>query len=70
MSLRDRQRAYYYDRLDQLFPGLKQRYERTFGDRYHCAVNDAERLAEVFNDLCGRYGIATKMEPYLPESGV
>jgi DNA repair photolyase len=42
MSLRDRQRAYYYDKLDKLFPGLRQRYERTFGNQYSCAVPNAD----------------------------
>ena len=26
MTLRDRQRLYYYDRLDELFPGMKEAY--------------------------------------------
>jgi len=66
MSLRDRQRAHYYDRLDELFPGLRRRYERTFGDQYACASPHAGRLAEVFNELCERYAIATHMEAYHP----
>ena len=28
MTLRANQRAYYYDRLDELFPGLRERYEK------------------------------------------
>lgn len=64
MTLRDRQRAYYYDRLDELFPGLRQRYERAFGDRYTCAAPNIERLTRVFDELCERYGIASRMERY------
>ena len=30
MTLRDRQRAYYYAQLDRLFPGLRQQYERQY----------------------------------------
>jgi len=66
VTLRDRQRAYYYERLDESFPGLRQKYERAYGDRYHCPVPDAERLAKVFDDLCSQYGIATYMTPYQP----
>ncbi len=62
MSLRDRQRAYYYDRLDELFPGLRYRYERIFGDRYTCTSPKFKRLARVFEDLCEQRGIATRME--------
>jgi DNA repair photolyase len=66
VTLRDRQRAYYYNRLDEQFPGLRQRYERVYGERYHCPVPDAEGLARVFGELCSRYGIATRMTPYQP----
>jgi len=48
---------------------VRQKYERAFGDQYHCAANNAGRLAELFGNLCSRYGIATRMEPYTPESG-
>lgn len=64
MTLRDRQRAYYYDKLDRLFPGLREKYVRQFGEQYHCAANNAPRLAEVFYELCDKYGIATSITPY------
>jgi len=67
MSLRDRQRAYYYAKLDQLFPGLRQKYERRFGNRYDCPANDAQRLAEHFRGLCAEYGLATRVKRYDPE---
>ncbi len=66
MSLRDRQRAYYYDKLDVLFPGLRQKYEKQFGDQYHCPTNNAGELETVFNELCRQYGIATRIIPYQP----
>jgi len=34
MTLRDRQRQYYYTKLDLLFPGLRPRYEKAFGEHY------------------------------------
>jgi len=66
MTLRDRQRAYYYERLDELFPGLRAEYERRFGEQYSCAANDAQRLYETLGCLCDEYGIATRMTPYNP----
>jgi DNA repair photolyase len=66
MTTRDRQRAYYYARLDELFPGLRHKYERAFGDRYHCPANDADRLAKVFYELCERYEISPRIIPYEP----
>ncbi len=68
MSLRDRQRAYYYTQLDSLFPGLRQKYERRFGNQYHCATPNAARLEHVFRDLCQQHGIATRIRPYMPET--
>jgi DNA repair photolyase len=67
MSLRDRQRAYYYDKLDKLFPGLRQKYERVYGGRYHCPVPNADRLAKVFYEACERYDIAPRIIPYEPQ---
>lgn len=69
MTLRDRQRAYYYNRLDQHFPGLRARYERRFGGRYECAANGASQLAEDFEGLCARIGMATRMGRYPSEAG-
>jgi DNA repair photolyase len=69
MTLRDRQRAYYYDKLEKLFPGLRTKYERAFGSQYHCAARNVGRLARVFDELCQRYGIATHITPYAPQVG-
>ena len=68
MTTRDRQRAYYYARLDELFPGLRQKYERAFGDRYHCPANNADGLAEVFYEQCERYAISPRIIPYAPQA--
>jgi DNA repair photolyase len=68
MSLRDRQRAYYYAELDRHFPGLRERYERTYGERYSCAVPHAERLYKLCADLCERHGIATELPLYTPQT--
>ncbi len=61
MSMRDRQREYYYKRLDESFPGLRSRYERSFGARYSCAAGNAGVLAQRTAQLCGNYGLPLKM---------
>jgi DNA repair photolyase len=61
MSMRDRQRDYYYEQLNRLFPGLRQKYERAFGERYECPARSAEKLADLFQSLCGRYGLGTRV---------
>ncbi len=66
MTLRDRQRAYYYRQLDALFPGVREKYERTYGDRYSCDVPDAARLSRLFNELCQHHRLATRFPVYQP----
>lgn len=62
MTLRDRQRDYYFRKLDESFPGLKEKYRRYYGNRYDCVVPDHEHLWKVFMEECERYGILYKME--------
>jgi DNA repair photolyase len=64
VTLRDRQRRYFYDKLDQLFAGLRVRYEHGFGDRYECPANEAHKLGQLFGQLCERYHVATKMDVF------
>jgi DNA repair photolyase len=64
MTMRDRQRAYYYEQLDRLSPGLRSRYERNYGGRYECPAPTAPRLKAVFEDLCQTYHLATGVSPY------
>ena len=52
MTLRDRQRAYYYNKLDQLFPGLRPHYEKAFGERYSAPARNARQLGQVLDELC------------------
>jgi len=68
MTLRDRQRAYYYVELDRLFPGLREKYERRYGDRYSCGVPNADRLERIFREECARLGLATRMPHYRPDT--
>lgn len=62
MTLRDRQRAYYYDRLVQHFPGIKERYETQYGDRYWCTSPRAKELWQAFSRRCGEKGLLYEMK--------
>ena len=64
VTLRDRQRLYYYEKLDLLFPGLRQKYEKRFGQRYSCGVTRYGKLKEVFTMLCKDKNISTQMPSY------
>ncbi len=67
MTLRDRQRAYYYTKLDALFPGIRKKYEKRFGERYSCHDPNAKELEQCLHEQCDKYGIPTKMPHYRPE---
>ncbi|MBR2588599.1 MAG: radical SAM protein [Bacilli bacterium] len=62
MTLRENQRAYYFDKLDEKFPGLKEKYIKNYEDRYNCLAPNYKNLYKVFTDECDRYGIIYKME--------
>lgn len=64
MTLRDRQREHYYSALDQNFPGIRQKYEETFGEKYSATATRKDFLEGLFNRLCGQFGIATRIEKY------
>ena len=61
MTLRENQRAYYFEKLDEKFPGVKEKYIKNYGDRYNCLVPNYKQLYKVFTDECDRYGILYKM---------
>ncbi len=62
MTLKDKQRKYYYETLEKHFPGLKKRYESTYGEGYNCLVPGYKRLYKVFKETCDKYGILYDME--------
>lgn len=61
MTLRDSQRAYYYQSLDKSFPGLRERYERTYDQRLRCAVPNAKKRREAFMEACDQNGLLYEM---------
>lgn len=66
VTLRDRQREYYYSQLDQLFPDLRKCYERSYGSRYFCMAQKADQLEKHFRERCQAYDLADRIPPYLP----
>jgi DNA repair photolyase len=64
VTLRDRQRDYYYDQLDKLFPGLSQRYKNTYGNRYDYASPASNKLYDLFKTQCHKLGLTAGIIPY------
>lgn len=56
VTLRAGNREYFYDKLDQSFPGMRARYERRFGYAYSCASENNNALMRFASDFCaGRH---------------
>lgn len=62
MTLRDRQRAWFYQKLDETFPGLRSRYEKRYGDRYQCVSPRARELWTAFSEACKARGLFYQMD--------
>ena len=61
MTLRQGNREYYYEKLDEYFPGIKQKYDRAYGDRYNCISRKAKKLWDLFVNLCHNYDLVYEM---------
>lgn len=57
LTLREGNREYFYAQLDKHFPGLKDRYIRTYGNAYEIPSPKNYELAALFESTCERYGI-------------
>ncbi len=60
-TMRTGSREYFYGRLDALFPGVREKYQQQYGDRYICPSPHEARLRKVFADECTRLGIMHEM---------
>lgn len=64
MTQRKGSQEYYLRQLERLFPGVKEKHLRAFGNRYECAANGAQKLSEQFKELCKKKGIALEVPQY------
>jgi DNA repair photolyase len=64
LTLREGNREYFYEQLDEkldpYFPGIKQKYMRTFGKAYSCGSPNHERLFKIFKAFCLEHQILYK----------
>lgn len=66
MTLRDRQREHFYECLDCHFGGVRERYQRAYGERYEAQPPNAQRLWGLYHELCDQYGLGKGVTPYQP----
>ena len=62
VTLRANQREYFYRKLDALFPGIKDKYIKSFGEKYICSSPRARYLHTVFAEECNRLGLKYRMQ--------
>ena len=62
LTLREGDREYYYAALDRYFPGLKERYIRTYGNAYEIPSPNRRELMRLFEDFCMERQILYKPE--------
>ncbi len=61
VTLRDQQKTFFYQKLDELFPGLKKQYEKRYGNQYCCESPNAKVLYDYLNSECQKINIVTEM---------
>ena len=62
LTLREGNREYFYQKLDELFPGLSTRYSAEFGLRYAIESPNSAELERVFSAFCEREGVERRPE--------
>ena len=60
LTLREGDREYYYAALDREFPGLKEKYIRTYGNAYELSSLNSRQLMDLFRSFCRNHGILYK----------
>lgn len=56
-TIREGSREYFYDALDNHFPGMKQRYIKRYGMSYQCSSDNHAYLIKMFHDMCEEHGV-------------
>lgn len=57
VTLREGNREYFYAKLDEHFPGLKQKYHKKYGYSYELLSDNNEKLMDIFKSECKKHGI-------------
>ena len=57
VTLRDGNREYFYKKLDEHFPGLKEKYIRMYGNSYQLSSPNSRKLSMIYKSECIKNGI-------------
>lgn len=61
VTLRDGNREYFYKKLDEHFPGLKEKYIRMYGNSYQLSSPNSRQLNMIYKSECIKNGIMCDM---------
>jgi DNA repair photolyase len=59
LTLREGDREYFYENLDKSFPGLKQKYQKKYGNNYILLSDKNKELMELFYKNCKQHNIVS-----------
>ncbi len=62
VTLREGNREYFYKKLDEHFPGLKEKYISIYGNNYELPSPDADILYDIFKTECIKNNIIYRAE--------
>lgn len=68
LTLRKGSREYLYSFFELEYPGMKEKYEKTFGENYICNSPDFKNLYDTFYHQIANSGINSKMDFYKPKN--
>lgn len=57
LTLREGNREYFYAQLDRLFPQMKERYIKNYGNQYIINSPNHSTLMKLFHQTCSEYGM-------------
>ena len=67
VTLRDRQRDYFYDHIDE---GTRKKYIDKYKNYYQCTSPNYKKLKMAFLNSCREYDISSQMPSYAKETSV
>lgn len=62
VTLRQNQREWFYEKLDEQFPGMKEKYIKRYGTYYQCGSPRAKELWHIFTAACDEKGLHYRMK--------
>ncbi|MGN0161055.1 MAG: SPL family radical SAM protein [Lachnospiraceae bacterium] len=62
VTLRDGDREYFYSALDKHFPGIKEKYIKTYGNAYDLPTPNHKTLIKLFKETCDTHGIMCNVQ--------